>query len=310
MIINRSIYVISLLVALLFYVAYRKWFAWLVLFIVILLPWFSLLLSLRAMLRTNFVLSAPEYVLQGAEELVQLEVCGTRTVPTFGYVIRAERPNTGERWRLRSGARLPTQHCGGLILKAERLRVCDHLGLFAIRKKRPPSLVVYVLPEEPGEGERMREPRVVWRPKSGGGYSENHEIRPYADGDTLESVHWKLSEKAGKLMLRQAMEPQNGYFVITMELRRSKDPTELDRKYSQLNALTERLLVYGVAYEAVVMTGNGIKRWRVHDVAEHDRFFGELLCEPCASEKKLAAMTSEYRRITSDFHIGGDTDAL
>ncbi len=117
MIINRIIYVVALLAALLFYVAYCKWFAWLVLFIVILLPWFSLLLSLRAMLRTRFSLSAPEYVLQGAEELVLLEVYGTRVMPTFGYVIRAERPNTGERWRLRSGSRLPTQHCGGIIIK-------------------------------------------------------------------------------------------------------------------------------------------------------------------------------------------------
>ncbi|MBR2633811.1 MAG: DUF58 domain-containing protein, partial [Lentisphaeria bacterium] len=43
------------------------------------------------------------------------------------------------------------------------------------------------------------------RPKPGGGYGENYEIRQYRPGDNLNQIHWKLSAKVGDLMLREPM---------------------------------------------------------------------------------------------------------
>ena len=50
MTLRRIVYAAALLGAVVFYWAYREWLSWLVLMLLVFLPWFSLLLSLPAML--------------------------------------------------------------------------------------------------------------------------------------------------------------------------------------------------------------------------------------------------------------------
>ena len=42
-------------------------------------------------------------------------------------------------------------------------------------------------------------------PKPGGGFSEEHDLRPYRRGDSPKSVHWKLSAKRDSLIVREPM---------------------------------------------------------------------------------------------------------
>jgi len=49
---------------------------------------------------------------------------------------------------------------------------------------------------------------VILRPKPGGGFSEEHDLRPYRNGDTMRSVHWKVSAKFDSLTIREPLIPQ------------------------------------------------------------------------------------------------------
>ena len=53
--------------------------------------------------------------------------------------------------------------------------------------------------------------------KKGGGFSEFHENREYRPGDSVRDIHWKLSGKTDKLIVRQAMEPVQRRLVLAVE---------------------------------------------------------------------------------------------
>lgn len=290
----------------LFYVMYQKWFSWIVLLAMLILPWFSLILSLRAMICTKLKLTAPERPVQGTQANVRLEVRCPGVRPPLRCRIRITKPNTGESWVLRSGERLPTDHCGGLAVRTERAKIYDYLGLFSMKVRKSPACIVRVMPETTEvtiPEELTRYLAHAWKPKHGGGYAENHEIRPYLPGDTLNLVHWKLSAKADALMLREPMEPDQGIMLLTMDL--SGSPTELDRKFSRLLCYGKYLLVRGVAYEVLVLTGNGIETWFIREESEMKACVDALMCTPSAPEG-----TIRERKYTAawQFHIGGEPD--
>ena len=71
---------------------------------------------------------------------------------------------------------------------------------------RPPEV-----PAHPRHPDLDRYIARAWKPKSGGVCRRNHELRLYRPGDSLNQVHWKLTAKTGKWMIRQPMEPQRGW---------------------------------------------------------------------------------------------------
>jgi len=61
------------------------------------------------------------------------------------------------------------------------------------------------------------EARTVLKPKHGGGYAEEHELREYRPGDMVNSIHWKLSSKTDKVIVREPLTSQDAkiYIVVT-----------------------------------------------------------------------------------------------
>ena len=97
----------------------------------------------------------------------------------------------------------------------------------------------------PGSGRRPQ-PLPRWKPKPGGGYSEEHELRPYRPGDPANSIHWKLSSKTGDLIVREAQELQNQaiYVVLSPE-------GDIDRSLEVLSWLSRRLSAMELAHTVV-----------------------------------------------------------
>jgi len=303
---RRICYILALAGCVGFYIAYQKWFAWIALLAVLFLPWFSLLLSLRAMLHLKLRLTAADRMVQDTDSIIRLDLHGVGVRPPFGCRIRVSKPNTGENWILRSGDALPTEHCGGLSVRVEKAKVYDSLGLFSIKVRKPPVCMVRVLPADtdlPIPEEMSRVLARAWKPKHGGGYAENHEIRPYRPGDTLNLVHWKLSAKADALMLREPMEPDQGMMLLTMDL--CGTPAELDRKYSRLICYGHYLVRHGVAFAVTVLTGNGIETWFIREESEFADCVDTLLCTPFAPEGTVR--TQKYSA-PWQYHIGGEPD--
>lgn len=242
-----------------FYIAYREWLSWLLLVGILGLPWLSLAVSLPRMRKLRISADGPERLAMGDRAQVVLQARGKYLVPPFSGKLRLERTITGETWRYKNGGAVPTEHCGAIRVVPERAFVCDVLGLFRFRVKQPEECWILVLPREvPMENVPDLKAFLArsWRPKPGGGYAENHELRLYRPGDSLNQIHWKLTAKTGKLTIREPMEPNRGLVLLTMDI--NGDGKTLDRKFGQLLWLGKLLNAQEIPFEIRALTGQGI----------------------------------------------------
>ncbi|MFR5863988.1 MAG: DUF58 domain-containing protein [Acutalibacteraceae bacterium] len=75
------------------------------------------------------------------------------------------------------------------------------------------------LPDGETAGKRLR-------PKPGGGFAEEHDIREYRAGDPLNAVHWKLSAKLDELLIREPLIADRGELRLLMDLFGSREALE------------------------------------------------------------------------------------
>ena len=303
MAVRRSIYLLSVAGGLVFYWAYREWLSWLILVLLLALPWFSLLVSLPAMVTSRGSIRAPRAVKVGTDAEVRWNGHSRFPLPPLEGKLLVRSSITGRTMKLRSGDLLPTSHCHQLEIALHRPKCCDYLGLIGlpIRKKSTAAVLVRPRPvalENPPDMSRYQVS--AWRPKPGGGFSENHELRLYRPGDNLRQVHWKLSAKTGKLIVREPMEAILNRTVLTMELR--GEPELLDRKLGQLLWMSRYLLQCELPHCIHVLTGTGMVSWQVLREGDENRALDELLQLPAAAPEAMP----QYMRANWRYHIGGD----
>lgn len=171
---RRGAYALLLAAALLFHLFDIGYLACFLLALALTLPVLGMLLSLPAMLRCRLELQAePTGVERGGEAGWRLAAHGPVRLPLAQVTIRLRMENAltgGKETRrvtltgpeeVRSAVlRADASHCGRLICRVERARVCDCMGLFTLplRPPAPASLLVLpqagapVPPDLPGEG--------------------------------------------------------------------------------------------------------------------------------------------------------------
>ena len=299
-------YLTSLIGCFIFYAAYQGWLAWVLLCCLFWLPLASLVLSLPAMLTLSAKCRCGGNMALG--EIQQAEILISCPLPVSPYrcQLTVERPLTGEKWVLKEGQSLPADHVGTLFCRLDKCRVYDWLGLFSIRILRRKDGTVTVRPRpadlwEPADLQRFMSR--AWKPKAGGGYAENHELRLYRPGDNLNQVHWKLTAKTGKLMIREPMEPIRGAALVTMDIK--GDAEKLDLRFGQLLWMGKHLLEQGLRFDLRALTGNGVVDGRITNEEELYRQMDLLLgCPPVAE----GSMQNEQFRAGWHYHIGGGTD--
>lgn len=302
----RLRYFTLLLLCLTCYFASGEWLSWIVLLSVAVLPWISLILSLPAMLSFRLSATGVDAVTVGEQTEAWLLGSCNYPMPPFRGRIRVTELLTREHMRYDTQMGLPTDHCGGLTVAAEKGFVCDYLGIFAfpVRCDLPKRVLVQPRPEAPVPPAQLSQFNAVrWRPKPGGGFSENHELRLYRPGDNLNQVHWKLSAKTGSLIVRQAMEQCQGLVLLTMTL--GGTPEQLDRKLGRLLYLGSELIGRSIRFEVRALTGEGILTFSVGDERELHRCVDSLLCSPVAVDGSIRDLsyTASWQ-----YHIGGDAD--
>jgi hypothetical protein len=250
-------------------------------------------------------LRCPNHVTVGDSVAISYTTSGFFPAPAIKGKVRVTRLFTGKTWKLRLGAALPTNHCGGLEILSTGLWVCDYLGLFCLPVRGKDKKVLAVRPapvpmEEPPDMSRYLVN--AWKPKPGGGYAENHELRLYRPGDNLHQVHWKLSAKTGKMILREPMEAIRGLSKVTLELRGT--PKELDQKLGKLRWLSLYLLQKEVPHRIECLTGRGMEHLDIGGEDDVLRALDVLL------KARVAEKTAqpEYGYASWRYHIGGDSD--
>ena len=303
MIQRRVVYCTVLAAVLFFYWANRAWLSGLLLMAALCLPWLSLLLSLPAMISCKVTLQCPAHVTVGTPARATANAQCRFPMPQISGSLRLYAPTTGKKRRYTPGAALPTEHCGAFRLQCRHLWICDYLGLFRLPVLLKEDRLLLVRPDPISPGQLPDLSRYlcgITRPKAGGGYSENHELRLYRPGDNLQQIHWKLSAKTGTLIIREPMEAQQDAALLTMEL--SGQPEALDRKLGQLLGLSTYLAGNGIRHRIFCYTGKGMSIHCVSNEQESLDALDALLQLPLANE----AVTPIYPKAIWRHHIGGD----
>lgn len=301
---RRCLYLAVLLFATVFYWANQQWLGWLLLLAVLLLPILSLVLSLPGIFALRMRMTCPTIVQCGETVRAQVTNQSWFPAPVRTSIISVYKPLTKTGLTLRSRDALPTEYCGKLFCRIEKVLVMDYLGLFNFRLKSDVTATVTVLPKPitfsqlPPLQQRLT---AAWKPKPGGGFAENHEVRLYRPGDNLNQIHWKLSAKTGKLVIREPMIPAGLRAVVGLCLCGTEE--QLDRKFGKLMGVCTYLLDAGIPFELQAVTAEDTQHYPIAAEQDLHKAVDELLgMEPAAQEEELTE-TGAYV-----YWIGGDTD--
>ncbi len=301
---RRIGYLAVLLGCLAGYIFLRSWTLWILLLTVLFLPWFSLVLSLPAMLTVTAQLQCPQTARVGMPTKTNLAVQCKFPVPPIASPLKVHNRLTGVRYVGLPGERLPTEHCGKLEVFCPRLYVYDYLGLFRRRLKCGDAGTVYVQPK-PVRVDDLPSPEKkqvsVWRPKPGGGFSEDRELRLYRPGDEVRNIHWKMTAKTGKYIFSEPVEPAVQGHLITMTL--CGTPEQLDQKLGKLLFVSSHLLTLRQPHRIRCLTGAGVVDFAVSDPNTWQAGLHCLLESPPA----LSEPVFVKENVLWQFHIRGDT---
>lgn len=287
-----------------FYIAYGQWLAWILLLTVLGLPWFSLFLSMPAIVRFRAAPSGPDYMNVG--ETAELWLMGSSRfpVPPFRGKLKLKNCITGKQWYYQEPGDFSTDHCGGFVVTAESIRVCDYLGLFSIPIRRSAQKIIPVRPLPVAMEQEQLSVAGCFCPGSGS-YTEENELRSYHPGDCLNRIHWKLSAKTENLIIRDPVQPHPGSVLVTMNHRGTGG--EIDRKLGRLLWLGHYLLDQGTCFEIRALSDDGILTFSVSCEQELQKTVDTLLCSRSAETGDLR--DRQFCAVWH-WHIGGEPDEV
>ena len=276
---NRIFYTYALFFVLILFVLFDLYLFHLLLIVLLILPLVSLLAALP--MRKNL-----RYSLEIEDDIQPKGVCGIRIsarnnsmFPCAGVRFTLERHNAlgriGDRYTesaedvvqfplgpMRSHTMEPSvkmAHCGRVDLFIRRVQVLDTLGLFALniapKNAADPAGSVYVLPELQQRSIQTDEAADLGldsahysTEKAGGDPSEIFQLRDYREGDPRHSVHWKLSSRMNRLIVREFGLPLNPSLHFLLELREDATPEAAEAMLGTMLAFSEYLMARDVTH--------------------------------------------------------------
>ena len=221
---NLFYYLLALAGAYVFSRTYIGWFGEYLLWVVLLLPPVLTLLSIPSLRALRIRCSAPKNVNLGEHAELSIRFSCRRMLPvrSCSFTLRIRNVFTGQetvqemRFSLVSDSEslvtLDTGSSGMLLCTLENLKAYSYFGLLALRPwdSGDAGCIVMPRPEAPANMASLEALPPVFlrfRPKPGGGYAEEHELRPYRPGDSVNAIHWKLSSKTDEVIIREPLEP-------------------------------------------------------------------------------------------------------
>jgi len=215
---RRIVYILALAAALIFSALYPFWFSWYLAVLVTLIMPFDIIITLPALIKLRIALSAPQMLEQDSSGVLTVKTVRGLGVhfPARSIKMRLD-VSFDDRAISRSfvlGAadgdiyeiEIDTSGSGGLFFHTKRIWLISLIGLFAFPKKSDCSAGTLILPSPIEPRNAIALPRsTALRPKPGGGYAENHELRQYRPGDPVKTIHWKASVKLDTLYVREPL---------------------------------------------------------------------------------------------------------
>ena len=138
--------------------------------------------------------------------------------------------------------------------------------------------------------------------------SEQYEIRTYRPGDSLRSVHWKLTAKIDDILVREPVEPQ--YSMLAIALERVRDPEHADLLYDALDWMLRALCVRDHVKAVVIgwVTEDGRTCTEtLYDLSRLDDFYRRMLSDTVPEQIPAHAFSVIYKSVDRGYHLDIDT---
>jgi len=202
----------------LFYVLYSHWFSWYLLVLLLLVIPFDLALSLPGMFTKRITVTAPNVLQQGGDGTLVITTIKKEPFParciklklsiSRDDIVKQRRTVCGAEGGSRYEIVIDTSHSGMAVFAVKRIWIVSLIGLFSIPATVSCRAAVLVLPAPLKPANIVALSRgVILRPKPGGGFSEDYDLRHYRPGDPIRSIHWKVSAKFDSLIIREPLVP-------------------------------------------------------------------------------------------------------
>jgi len=216
--IHQVIYVLALAASFMFFVLYPPWISSFIFVLAILLAPIDLIVSLPGMLTKNMMMFVPPVLEKDTYAVLKLITTHVKSYPVRCIIVKMHL--SGDDFSAKYKLRCPpeedelreitidTSRSGVAVFELKRIWAVSLLGLFALPTAIDIKQSTLILPPPVKPSNTVALQRgVQLRPKPGGGFSEEHDMRDYRHGDPIRSIHWKISAKYDKLIIREPLVP-------------------------------------------------------------------------------------------------------
>ncbi len=269
---NRILYVILAAAVLAAAVFTGHPFLWGIFILAAALPFISALPLITGKTKTAFRWETPGSVPKKKEFTVSLYVEQSGFFPSgkIKATIGIKNLMTNEESRIKADLDknnswvLQSGYCGCLELCIEKAEAFDWFGLIGVKINTEEVKRIAIMPETfPLEVSRFisyadtDDPKEYSPYKKGRDRSETFQLRDYTPGDALRQIHWKLSSKLGKLIVREPSLPVDYSILIYWDRKADeKEPVCADVLCESVTSLMQALS--GAGYDYHVAWNDGI----------------------------------------------------
>lgn len=154
--------------------------------------------------------------------------------------------------------KLSSEHCGYLLAEIPRIYLMDWIGFLPVPCQCQTKEKASVLPDTFSPevsltlSSTVQEDAQSWSPyQKGSDQTELFALRDYVSGDNLKQIHWKLSSKRQKLIVKEASLPVEKSLLIFWDKNtREASGKEIDAMAECMVSLCQSVLQQGISFTA------------------------------------------------------------
>ncbi len=215
-------------------------------------------------------LRLPSTGVKNKEAVAEIFLVNDSVFPLWrAYVeLMAENTLTGERMKniitlssaqhsqVRGEFVLCSDKCGYVNVSVKKVYLSDMFGFLPLRADISAEGKMSVMPDtfdmsvSMGVSYISRMDEDTYSPdKSGSDFSETFQIREYIPGDSLKQIHWKLSDKLDKIVVREASLPVSRSLLVFWDKNTCEQKAEeMDATAEVISSLCQALCDEGVLF--------------------------------------------------------------
>ena len=265
--------------------------------LLLLLPPVNALINLFVKKKIKVSLNSEPNLRKGESGEVEIVIKNNSVFPVFhmGIKLLAENQLNGQKsehnvstWLPSKGKQTETintgsDYCGRIKVSVKRARIYDCFGIIGIGFKCNAKAHVTVQPDTfetiinlSPNSRAFDESDIYSQEKAGDDLTEIYQIREYVPGDSPRQVHWKLSNKFGKLIVKEPALPITRNVLVFWE--RTGESGNLDIIDAQAEAIVsvcKSLLDQSIQF-TIGWNDTDRNICILHEVSDMDKFIGVI----------------------------------